>query len=292
MSATLISGRTTRDALVPGLIKRIKALSSAPTLAIIQVGDRPDSASYIRSKKLFADKIGVAIKHIQLPETISEQELIKAITLCNTDSSTQGIIVQLPLPVSINRDAAINAIDPSKDADALTTPRVLEWSKENTSALLPATARGVHELLEHNNISLRNKTVAVVGRSALVGTPIAAMCRNEGANVIVCHSGTANLVEETLKADIVIVAVGKPHLIGKEHVKPGHVIIDVGINTVKGEKLEDEVEGTKLVGDVDFDAVKDIVAAITPVPGGVGPMTVLALFENLLDLCENARVTN
>lgn len=275
--ASILSGRTAREALIPGLAAKIRALKRAPTLAIIQVGARDDSNSYIRSKKLFADKIGAKVRHIELAETISQAELIRAVTDLNADTSIDGIIVQLPLPASIDRNAVIESIVPSKDADGLTSG----------TKTVPATARGVIELLNHYQIDLKGKTVTVIGRSALVGAPIATLCRNSGADVIVCHRGTPDLKAETLKADVVIVAAGQPNLIGKGHVKPGQVVIDVGINTVKGDKLEDEVEGTKLVGDVDFGAVKDVVAAITPVPGGVGPMTVLALFENLLDICEN-----
>jgi methylenetetrahydrofolate dehydrogenase (NADP+)/methenyltetrahydrofolate cyclohydrolase len=287
MSATIISGRATRDALIPGLIQRVKALGRAPVLAIIQVGDRPDSASYIRSKKSFGEKIGAKVKHVKLGEDISQEELVKAINECNADDSIDGVIVQLPLPLHLNKYVAIEAIDPKKDVDGLTPAQVKGWTEGNKRAVLPATARGVMTLLKYNKILLAGKQVAVVGRSMLVGKPIAAACMKEKALVNVCHSKTLDLASETRKADIIIVAAGKPGLIGRDHVKSGQVIIDVGINTVKGEKLEDEVEDTKLVGDVDFEAVKDIVAAITPVPGGVGPMTVFCLFENLLDLCEN-----
>ena len=287
MSATILDGRAAREALIPGLIERIKSLSFVPTLAIIQVGDRPDSTSFIGAKKSFAKKIGVTVKHIQVPESVSQQKLIGIVRECNADKDIHGIIVQLPLPVSLDRRAVIEAIDPRKDADALTSYRVERWSKGGEDALLPATARGIREILAHYRIALSGKRVCVVGRSDLVGTPIAAMCRDAGAAVTVCHSKTLDLPAETKKADILIVAAGKPGLIGKEHVHQGQIVIDVGINTVHGEKLEDEVEGKKLVGDADFEAVKGIVSAITPVPGGVGPMTVLALFENLVDLCKN-----
>lgn len=277
MSATLISGRTTREALLPQLIGKIKALGRTPTLAIIQVGDRSDSNSYIKGKKSFGEKIGVEVRHIKLSETVSQLELIKTIQDLNADTSVDGIIVQLPLPESLDRNTVIESVNPSKDVDGLTS----------RTKVVPATARGVLELLHHYKIELAGKQVTVVGRSQLVGKPIAELCMKEKALVNVCHSKTLDLAGETKKADIVIVAAGKPGLIGQNHVKSGQIIIDVGINTVKGEKLEDEVEGTKLVGDTDFEAVKDIVAAITPVPGGVGPMTVFCLFENLLDLCEN-----
>lgn len=287
MSASILSGRITRDALIPGLIERVKVLGRAPVLSIIQVGNRPDSTSYIKMKKSFGEKIGVEVSLIKLAETISQEELIKAIEYSNADESVDGVIVQLPLPEHLNRDAAIQAIDPAKDVDGLTPLQVKAWMAGEEKAVVPATARGVMTLLKYYKIELAGKKVVVVGRSMLVGKPIAAMCMKEKADVAVLHSKTTDLAAETRKAEVIIVAVGKPNLIGRDQVKEGQIIIDVGINTVKGEKLEDEVEDTKLVGDVDFEAVKDIVAALSPVPGGVGPMTVFCLFENLLDLCEN-----
>ena len=272
MSAQILDGRKVRTALLPKLMEKISGLSSVPTLAIIQVGDRADSTSYIRAKKLFAKKIEVNVKYIQLPENISQEKVIDVVRECNADSNIQGIIVQLPLPAHIERDIVINTIDPKKDVDALTA-----ITTKVRPSLIPATARGVRELMDFYKISLRNKKVIVIGRSELVGKPIAVMCRNEGAIVTVCHSKTLDLVAETKKADIIICAVGKPGLIHAKHVKEGQIIIDVGIN-----RKED---GT-LTGDVDFDSVKNIVEAITLVPGGVGQMTVLALFENLADLCE------
>ena len=276
MSAQILDGRKVRTALLPRLMEKIRGLPVVPTLAIIQIGDRADSASFIKAKKAFANKIGVNEKHIQLPENISQEEVVDAIRGCNEDPNIQGIIVQLPLPAYIERNIVINTIDLKKDVDALTTVNVQKWSEGK--GILPATARGVRELLDFYKISLRDKKVTVVGRSELVGKPIAVMCQNEGAVVTVCHSKTPDLAAETKKANIVICAVGKPGLIGAKHVKKGQIIIDVGIN-----RKED---GT-LAGDVDFEAVKNIVAAITPVPGGVGQMTVLALFENLVDICGN-----
>ena len=285
-TATILDGRKTRDSLLPALIKRAKALSHVPKLAIIQVGERPDSTSYISAKKAFAEKVGVDVQHIQLPENIEQTDLMKAIRECNVDPSVDGIILQLPLPEDIDRRATMDAIEPNKDVDRLTRESMRMWN-EDPDALLPATARGIRELLEYYEISLKGKKVCVVGRSELVGKPVAVMCENAGAAVTVCHSKTPDVAAETSKADIVIVAAGKAGLIKRDYVKKGQIIIDVGINTITGEKLEDEIEAKRLVGDVDFDAVKDIVAAITPVPGGVGPMTVLALFENLIDLCKN-----
>ncbi|MFA6295215.1 MAG: bifunctional 5,10-methylenetetrahydrofolate dehydrogenase/5,10-methenyltetrahydrofolate cyclohydrolase [Candidatus Paceibacterota bacterium] len=286
MSAIILDGRKTRDSIIPALKERVEKLSIKPILAIIQVGNRDDSNSFIRAKKNFAVKIGVDVKHIELAETVSIDDVIKAVEDCNNDDVIKGIVVQLPLPANLDRDVVINAIDPKKDVDALTAVNVKKWSEGKEGSIMPATARGVRTLLKKYNISLKGKKVVVVGRSALVGKPIAAMCLNEGAEVSVCHSKTTDLAKETKEADVIIVAVGKIGLINAKHVREGQVIVDVGINTVIGEKLDDEIQGKKLVGDVDFESVKDIVSAITPVPGGVGPMTVISLFENLVDWCE------
>ena len=267
MSARILSGRTVRDSIVPELTRRVQALSYVPTLAIIQVGDRPDSTAFIGAKKKFAKEIGIQEKHIQLPDSISEKELISIINQCNTDTSIHAIILQLPLPEHIDRATSIAAISPDKDVDGLTVGTVVT----------PATARGIGELLNFYKISLSGKKVTVIGRSLLVGKPVAAMCLKEGATVTVCHKGSIDMMKEIAAADVLIVAAGKEGLVGKEHVHEGQVVIDVGIN-----KTQDQ----RVVGDVDFENVKDIVAAITPVPGGVGPMTVCALFENVVDLCE------
>ncbi|MGC9605417.1 MAG: tetrahydrofolate dehydrogenase/cyclohydrolase catalytic domain-containing protein [Minisyncoccia bacterium] len=285
MSTLILDGRAVREARTPELIERVKQLSRQPTLAIIQVGDLPDSTAFIKAKSAFAVKIGAKVKHIHLPESIFRHELVDEVRECNADADIQGIIVQLPLPIAIDQDAVIEAVDSKKDADGLTSFNVKRWLEGREDAVIPATTRGVKELLEYYKLGLFGKHVVVVGRSMLVGKPLAAFCLNENASVTVCHSKTVDLPEETRKADVLIVAAGKSKLITADHVREGTVVIDVGINTVKGEKLEDEISGRKLVGDVDFEAVKDIASAITPVPGGVGPMTVLALFENLADLC-------
>lgn len=285
MPATILSGRAVRDAILPELKEAFSRLAKMPILTIIQVGDRPDSNAYIQAKKNFAAKLGIETRHVKLPETISEKELIVKIWEQNEDESVKGIIVQLPIPIALDQDAVIEAISPKKDVDALTSANVRAWLEGREDALLPGTTRGVKELLAHYGIDLFGKHAVVVGRSMLVGKPLAALCLNENASLSVCHSKTADLAAETRKADILIVAAGRAKLIGADHVKPGAVVIDVGINTVKGEKLEDEIEEEVLVGDVDFDAVAQVASAVTPVPGGVGPMTVLGVFENLLDLC-------
>jgi methylenetetrahydrofolate dehydrogenase (NADP+)/methenyltetrahydrofolate cyclohydrolase len=275
MAAIIIDGRKTRETLLPGLVAKVKALSFTPKLAIIQVGSRADSTSYIRAKKAFAKKIGVDIDHEQFAETISQKELLTHIKGVNEATVVQGIIMQLPMPAHIDRKIVIDAIVPSKDVDALTSTNVGNWSQGK--GIMPATARGVRELLQHYDVVLSGKNVTVVGRSDLVGKPIVVMCRNAGANVTVCHSKTVDLVAETKSADVLIVAVGKPGLITSKHVNPQQVVIDVGISRIGEERL---------AGDVEFASVSKIVKAISPVPGGVGAMTVLALFENLIDLCQ------
>lgn len=265
MSAKILDGRIVRDSRLPDILKRIRNLPHAPTLAIIQVGDRPDSTAFINAKKSFANKLGVRVEHFHLKEKVSDEELSEAVQKCNKDARVTGIIIQLPLPEHLNREAAIDVIDAKKDADGLRSSNI------NKSA----TARGVKELLDYYNISFKNKKVTVIGNSPLVGQPIAELAKKEGAVVTVCDSQTKDLSEQTLIADIIISAVGHPNLITTRNVKKGQIVVDIGIT---------RTSNGKLAGDVDYENVKNVVAAITPVPGGVGPMTVLALFENLLDL--------
>jgi len=292
MSAKILDGHIARTELAKKLDQKVAAFKATRgfplTLAIIQVGDRADTASYIKAKKSFAVEAGIEVRHVHLKENVSQDESIAEIDKLNNDKKVSGIIVQLPLPSEIDKKAIIDAVNPSKDADGLTSYSVNRWNTNESGAIWPATARGVRELLDFYKISLKGKKVCVIGRSELVGTPIAAMCRSEGATVTVCHSKTTDLLKETLASDVIICAVGKPKLITAQHVKSGQIIVDVGINEVSGVKLDEEIPKRKLVGDVDFNAVLPILGdsgAITPVPGGVGPMTVLALFENLLDLC-------
>lgn len=264
----LLDGKKAKEHYLEQLKTRILFLSSAPKLVVIQVGDREDSNSYIRSKKLFAEKLGAEVIHEKLSDKVKKEELIKLIKKHNKDKSVNGIIVQLPLPEHLDVNEIINTIDNTKDVDGLT----------DNAIFMPATARGIKELLEFYNIKLKNKKVTILGRSKIVGKPTAIMCENEGAKVTICHSKTENVPDKTKKADIVIVAIGKPHLIDDNYLSKNQIIIDVGMTKVND----------KWLGDVNFEKVQDMVSAITPVPGGVGQMTVLALFENLIDSCYNA----
>lgn len=285
MMATILDGRKIRDEFIPELKKSFAELPFSPVLTIIQVGDRADTNAYVKAKKSFADKIGIKVNHIQAPESISESELIDIVREQNSDEAVRGIIVQLPLPPKINKDAVIDIISKSKDVDAITASSIKDWFDGREGFLLPATARGIRTMLEYYKIDLCGKKVVVIGRSILVGKPVSAMCLNGDATVTVCHSKTPDLARETKDADIIVVATGKAGLIDSRHVKAGQVIIDVGINTAEGQKLDEEISKRKIVGDVDFESVADKVGAITPVPGGVGPLTVLSIFQNLLDLC-------
>lgn len=274
--AKILDGRIVRDEIAGVLSRKIKSSQKKRQLVIVQVGNRADSDSYIKQKKIFGERIGVEVTHIKCPENITKNKLISVISKFNSDKKVSGIIVQLPLPVHLNPLDIIESILPEKDVDGLTSLNINKLVMNDKSGFVPATPKGIMLLLEYYKISPLGKKVVVVGRSAQVGKPAALLLMNNGATVTVCHSGTKNLAKETSGADILIIAVGKPSFIGKKYVSPGQVVIDVGINRV----------GNKIVGDVDFPAVKSIVRAITPVPGGVGPLTVASLFHNLLLLYE------
>ena len=201
----------------------------------------------------------------------------------NADPSINGIIVQLPVSRDIDRRVVLEAVDPSKYVDGLTAHSLRSLLENDPQGFVPATAKGILLLLDYYHVVIEGKQVAIVGRSLLVGKTAALAFLNRNATVTVCHRFTNDLPQATKQADILVVAVGKSNLVGREHVSPGQVVVDVGINVSDGEKLAEEIPAPRVVGDVDFAAVKDIVAAISPVPGGVGPMTVLALFENLLE---------
>lgn len=263
----ILSGITARNAKIESIKKEIEKLLHLPTLCIIQVGERSDSNAYINQKKALAQKIGAQIEHTIYPESISQKDLLKIIQENNTREDIHGIIVQMPLPQHLDKTTLIEAIAPEKDVDGLTS----------RTLFVPATARGILSLCDFYAIELKDKKITVIGKSALVGTPVAMALKKRGAIVTVCDKKTGDLIPFTKPADVIVVAAGSPKLITKEHVSPGQIVIDVGIN--------ERMIGSKrtLVGDVDFAEVEPIVAAITPVPGGVGPMTVISLLENLVE---------
>lgn len=295
----ILDGRVVRDQIAKNLEKEITLRVKSPQgrrpkLVIIQVGDLPESNTYIRQKILFGEKIGALVKLQKFDEKISQKELISQLSILNSQLDTHGIIVQMPISKHLDKDQIIDSIDPQKDVDGLTAINLKILCENKPQGYIPATTKGILTLLDYYKIPIAGKNVVVVGRSSLVGKPTALAFLNQDATVTICHRETRNLKLETRNADILVVAVGKANLITKDHVNKNQVVIDVGINVFQNkvdpssrinlvEKPETEPADYRLVGDVDFDNVKSKVAAITPVPGGIGPMTVASLFENLLE---------
>lgn len=239
-------------------------------LAVIQVGEDPASSVYVRNKKKACEYIGIKSVSYEIPEDSTQQELLDLVEKCNNDPEINGILVQLPLPGHMDEDAVIHAIDPKKDVDGFHPVSVGNMVIGN-DGFLPCTPAGIIELLKRSGVEISGKECVVVGRSNIVGKPMSTLLLRENGTVTVCHSRTRNLREVCSRADILVVAVGKPKFIDSSYVKQGAVIIDVGIH---------RNEHNKLCGDVDFDAVKEKTSAITPVPGGVGPMTIAMLMKN------------
>ena len=335
--AQILDGKIVRDKIAEKLkaeiSSRAKSRDSKPKLVIIQVGDLPESNTYIRQKILFGQKIGALVDHQKFPENVSQEKLITKISSLNTDRKVTGIIVQMPIPKHLDKDKIVDTINSVKDVDGQTSTNIKllfeglsnrnsdpslrhsERSEESRSfdiksqddkemvsrGFVPATTKGILTLLDFYKIPVESKHVVIVGRSSLVGKPTALALINRDATVTICHSKTSHLSLITSHCDILVVATGRPKLITKEHVSKGQVVIDVGINVIddshpRGEvrttsethpggvdKPESEPPARKLVGDVDFENVSQIVKAISPVPGGCGPLTVASLFENLLE---------
>lgn len=246
-----------------------------PALAVIQVGDNKASSIYIKNKKKACEEVGIRFEHIKFNDTISEELIINEIKRLNNDISINAILVQLPLPYGFDEGRIINTINPVKDVDGLTYQNVGNLVLEN-DCLVPCTPLGVMELLKAYNVSLSSKNVCLVGRSNLVGKPLIQLLLRQDATLSICHSKSLDIKNHTKQADVLIVAAGHPNLITKDMVKEGAVIIDVGINK----------EGNLLCGDVDFDGVSKKASLITPVPGGVGPMTVACLLKNVVKAYE------
>lgn len=271
----VLDGKIVRDKIAEGLAKKVAGFDKKPKLAIVQVGHLPESDIYIGQKKIWAEKMGIEVLHEIVDEKTSEENFIKKIKELNSDKSVHGIIVQLPIPQKFDQYKIIESIDPVKDVDGLTSENVKKLLNNVLGGHVPATAKGIITLLDYYKIPISGKKAVIVGRSNLVGKPSVLCFLNRDATVSVCHKKTKKLSEEIKNADIIVVAVGSAKLIKKNFVKKGQIIIDVGINSVKGTH--------KAVGDVDFENVKKIVKAVSPVPGGVGPMTVVTLFQNLVD---------
>jgi len=267
----IIDGKHIQELKIKEFTNIVNNISDKLKLVVIQVGNDPASSVYVNNKKIFCEKTGILFEHIKY-EDVTEEELISKIEVLNSDASVTGILVQLPLPKHLDEQKVIDAINPLKDVDGLTT---INSGKlyVGKKGLVPCTAKGVIAILDSENIDLNGKNVVVVGRSKLVGLPLVKLLLDRNATVTVCHSRTLDLKEKTLSADILIVAIGKKHFITADFVKKDAIVIDVGINRVEG----------KLYGDCDFDNIKDKCLAITPVPGGVGPLTITMLISNVID---------
>ena len=254
-------------------VEELKKVGKSCCLAVIQVGNDPASSVYVSNKKKACEYIGIDSLSFELPEETTEEELLQVIDKLNMDEAVHGILCQLPLPRHINEKTILNRISPKKDVDG--------FHPQNVGALVvgdfgfvSCTPAGIIELLKRSNVEIEGKNCVVIGRSNIVGKPMALLMLRENATVTICHSKTKNLKDICKEADILIVAIGKPKYVNKDYIKTGAVVIDVGIH---------RDENNKLCGDVDFDDVEGLCSAITPVPGGVGPMTICMLMKNCLE---------
>ncbi|KAG5519084.1 hypothetical protein PMAC_002170 [Pneumocystis sp. 'macacae'] len=252
-----------------------------PTLAIIQVGTKEESNTYISMKRKFAEEVNICVKHIMLPEFVQQSELLQKILDLNNDCSVHGIIVQLPIPSHLSESVVTASVSPLKDVDGLSLLNIGELSKRHGNPLfVPCTPKGVMTILRSINVKLEGKNAVVLGRSNIVGNPMSYLLRNANATVTLCHSKSRDIKEITKKADILVVAIGHPELVREDWIKPGAVVIDVGINYKEDSSRK---SGRRLVGDVHYESVSEIASYITPVPGGVGPLTVCMLLQNVLE---------
>ena len=289
MAARIISGEEISKEVREELkekVKRLKEKGVVPGLAMVRVGEDPASVSYVKRKALMSEELGIYSETIVFPEETGEDVLLRKIDELNKDTRFHGILVQLPLPRHIDQDKVIYAIDPLKDVDCFHPVNVGKLLI-GEPYLLPCTPHGVQQILIRSGNSPEGKYVVICGRSNLNGKPLFAILiqKRAGANatVTVCHTGTRNMADITRQADILVAAMGSPKAITADMVKEGAVVIDVGVNRVEDPSRP---SGFRLVGDVDFDAVKEKASAITPVPGGVGPMTVTMLMWNTIKACE------
>jgi len=284
----ILSGKTVSHEVYNTLQSQIDSLKSSgctPGLAVVLVGDDPASNVYVNSKARRFNKLGLFSETIRLPENIGEDELLSKIQELNNDDRFHGILVQMPLPNHLNEAGIIEAVKPLKDVDGF-HPENLGRLSAGRPRFVPCTPKGIMRILKHYNIDPSGKHVVVLGRSNIVGRPISILMSLKqtfsNATTTICHSGTQDIPYHTQQADILIAAIGAPEFVTSAHIKEGAVIIDVGIN-----RVEDESEkGYSLVGDVHFESVNDKVSAITPVPGGVGPMTIAMLVENTIEAAE------
>ena len=276
---TVIDGKALAAKMQAALAEKTAQLKAEkgliPGLVVILVGENPASQVYVRNKERSALAAGFKSEVVRVPDTISEKELLALIERYNQDSEWHGILVQLPLPVHISEEKVLLAIDPDKDVDGFHPTNMGKfWSGH--PVMIPSTPAGIMEMFKEYQIELEGKTAVVIGRSNIVGKPMAQLLLDANATVTIAHSRTKNLPELARQADILVVAIGRGHFVTKEFVKPGAVVIDVGMNR--------DANG-KLIGDVQYDEVAEVASYITPVPGGVGPMTITMLMEQTYEAC-------
>lgn len=284
MSA-IIDGKALSASLKEEMKGRITELEKnygrKPCLSVIIVGDNPASRSYVTGKIKAASFVGMDSRLVELPEDVPEEELLGIISSLNADDAVDGILVQLPLPKHIDEEKVIDAISLEKDVDGFHPGNVAGlWL--GRPCIVPCTPKGIIKMIETTGVSISGKKAVVVGRSNIVGKPVAKLLLDRNATVTIAHSRTADLAAVCREADILVAAVGRPQMITADMVKPGAVVIDVGINRIPCVK-EDGTQGSRLVGDVDFAPVSEVAGYITPVPGGVGPMTITMLMENTIE---------
>jgi methylenetetrahydrofolate dehydrogenase (NADP+) / methenyltetrahydrofolate cyclohydrolase len=284
----LIDGNKIAAAIIAELKAEVAGLTGRkPCIALVRVGDDPASLSYVKKKELTAAEIGITSRVHLPPVTISQAGLFTLLDELNADPGVDGILVQSPLPKQLDEVAVFRHVSAAKDVDGFNTLNLGKVAQEDATGFVACTPAGIMEMLARTGVDLKGKHVVVVGRSLIVGKPFAllALQKKAGANgtVTVCHSGTANLPALTRQADVLVAAIGRAEFITADMVKPGAVVIDVGINHVEDSSNE---KGYRLVGDVAFDEVKEVASAITPVPGGVGPMTIAMLLRSTLQAAQ------
>jgi len=286
--ATILSGKDTANSVYHDLNKRIISLANdgiRPGLCVVLIGDDPASQIYVRTKTKKLRSLGLLSESILLPRDVKEKKVIQIINDLNNNSKYHGILVQFPLPDHIKPQKIINSISPQKDVDGF-HPENVGWLSIGKPRFIPCTPKGIMRILDYYNIDLSGKNIVVIGRSNIVGRPISILTslNSQGSNgtCSLCHSRTKNLEQFTLNADVIITAIGKPNYLKGNMIKNGTVLIDVGINRVDS----DNEKGYVIVGDADWDSVINKVSSITPVPGGVGPMTIAMLIENTIEAAE------
>lgn len=279
--ANIIDGKARAEEIrnnLKGEVERLKKKKILPRLDVILVGEDPASQTYVKNKEKACASIGIESVVHKYPANVTEKEIIDQIKKLNKDKKVHGILVQLPLPEKISAERTLNTTDPSKDVDGLNVQNMGLLIKGEGDPFVPCTPQGIMDLIKLTGTEIKGKNAVVVGRSNIVGKPIAILLLKEHATVTICHSRTIDLASFTNKADILVAAIGRAKQIKRQMIKPGAIVIDVGMN---------RDDNGKLVGDVDYEAAKDIAGFITPVPGGVGPMTIAMLLKNTLKAANN-----